>query len=455
MIVTKTAKQKIKNYTRYFNYTVDIYREALSLVNDIVYKEWSNIATIKSTKQRAGFVEDLIHSTKSNKARYSEFDSMFYKFPTYLRRMIINQSIGYVSSFATKSTAWSKYKKGKSHKFQSNHNSFPIFYKKNMSEWVSNGRIKLKLFNGSDWIWFTTPFELIDNTRFSEKVGWLRKNPLLIFKNKRWFLYFPFEKEVSFYAKNFDKPVLGVDLGLNNVAACSVVHSNGTVSYKEFINYAKEKDHLFTLLGHIAKSSSLTKEINKDFCKHTWRKVRNISNEIAHQCSDRIVSIAKQYNCQTIVFEYLKQYKINKNKGSRKHRHKVKYWMHGRIQRFTRYKANGESIRISFVLAKGTSAYAFDGSGETSRLNNKQLAIFATGKLYNSDLSASYNVGARYWIREVFDNFKSFIRNNKVTIIDKNSVIVGRHQQTLASLISLSLVVPFSGNKTDAKLYLS
>ena len=43
MIVTKTAIQKLRNYTRYFDYTLNIYRDALEYVNKIVYAEWENI----------------------------------------------------------------------------------------------------------------------------------------------------------------------------------------------------------------------------------------------------------------------------------------------------------------------------------------------------------------------------------------------------------------------------
>ena len=45
---------------------------------------------------------------------------------------------------------------------------------------------------------------------------------------------------------------------------------------------------------------------------------------------------------------------------------------------------------------------AFDGSGSVTRDDNKHaLATFTTGKQYNCDLSASYNIGARYFIREL------------------------------------------------------
>ena len=38
-MATKTAKQKLRNYSRYLGFTLDIYRDALSFVNKIVYAE--------------------------------------------------------------------------------------------------------------------------------------------------------------------------------------------------------------------------------------------------------------------------------------------------------------------------------------------------------------------------------------------------------------------------------
>jgi hypothetical protein len=102
-------------------------------------------------------------------------------------------------------------------------------------------------------------------------------------------------------------------------------------------------------------------------------------------------------------------------------------------------------------LARGTSQYAYDGSGEIIRVGNKQCAVFMDGKTYNADLSASYNIGARYWIREI-KQFKSLAGNSKVAVEDKSSFTVARHQQTMASLISLNRLTATPSN-TGCALY--
>lgn len=466
MVITKTARQKLRNYTRYLDFTIDVYRSALEYVNNIVYAEWINIEQLPHSKQKINFVEHLIHSTSKNTAIYPDFDKKFYKFPSYFRRMVIAEAIGNVSSYITRYRQWDsknkekialgKKPKNKPPLFQPKCNSFPVFYKGGMSQLLTDKKIALKLYNGSDWIWFIMPFEPVNTSRFPESDGWVRQNPMLVKKDRRWYLHIPFEKKVEFSNKSLTKPVLSVDLGLNHTAVATVVYSNGTVTYKKFLSYEGEKDRLNTLLGRIADKSRQTWLIpeGKRFCKNIWLKVSRITEEIAHQCSHELVQIAKVYNCQAIVFEHLGKLKVPKNfRGAKRLRKKLHYWMQGRIQKYTRYKAHAEGIRFSKVLARGTSQYAYDGSGEVIRVRNKQCAVFMSGKTYNADLSSSYNIGARYWIREI-QELKSLTGNSEVAGMDISSIVVARHQQTLASLISLNRLMAMPSN-TDCALYSS
>ena len=74
------------------------------------------------------------------------------------------------------------------------------------------------------------------------------------------------------------------------------------------------------------------------------------------------------------------------------------YRVLGRIRR----QAHRKGIRNSRICAWNTSRLAFNGSGEIARdIWDHRLCTFQTGKRYNCDLSASYNIGARYFIREI------------------------------------------------------
>jgi putative transposase len=69
------------------------------------------------------------------------------------------------------------------------------------------------------------------------------------------------------------------------------------------------------------------------------------------------------------------------------------------IQNKDEEMAHYVGIRISRINARNTSALAYDGSGKVERVHKKDLATFTTGKVYHADLSASYNIAARYFIR--------------------------------------------------------
>ena len=77
-------------------------------------------------------------------------------------------------------------------------------------------------------------------------------------------------------------------------------------------------------------------------------------------------------------------------------------WRKRDIQKRCGQQAHRKGIRISRICAWNTSRLAFDGSGKIDRdIQDHRLCTFQNGKRYNCDLSASYNIGARYFIREI------------------------------------------------------
>ena len=84
-------------------------------------------------------------------------------------------------------------------------------------------------------------------------------------------------------------------------------------------------------------------------------------------------------------------------------------WKKNTIQKTVKQKAHKNGIRISHICAWWTSKLAYDGSGYVLRgteSGNRSYSIcqFQNGKTYNCDLSATYNIGARYFIREIKQN---------------------------------------------------
>ena len=399
MDITSSYAVEILKDKKIFKATVNIYRAALSYCIEAFNKEWSDITSIKGELNQFCFAERLIHSTKNNMAKY-DFDSQFVKFPSYLRRAVTQAALGAVSSYQSNLQKWkSKGRKGSEPRLQLDRYSMPCFYNKGM--FISSKEddsAYLKLYINNDWVWYKVKL-LHTDVRYLQK-RWKEVEPSTPTLEKRYgkyYLRFAFKQNIELSKESVeDQLVCSVDLGLNSDAVCSIMTSNGTVLARKFINFSSEKDHLYTVLNRIKKQQ---RKLSSQSAKGFWKYATHLNNELAKKISNAITDFAVLYSVDVIVFEYL-DFKGKKVKGSKKQ--KFQLWRKNGIQHYTEHKAHRSGIRISHICARGTSKLAFDGSGKLERNeNNHALATFSSGKQYNCDLSASYNIGARYFIREI------------------------------------------------------
>ena len=354
--------------------------------------------------------------------------------PSYLRRSIISQAIGIVNSYLalcdkyidkkTKALHEGKKFTHKPPRLSYNHYSFPALYKGNMFEnFDIDGTCRIKLFIDNDWKYVDITFDkrALCSSKTFRFDGYTMDSPSLVFKSKRFYLNVPFYKNVEL-SKEQDIAI-GVDLGLTNSAVVSAVMKDGTVIDRLFINQPKEKDHLKYQLDRLNKANRMSGYKNKK--PNIWRKINNLITAIATQTANDIVDFAKKNNAKVIVFEHL-HFKRRKGDKKKKLRSKSQYWTKSRIQEMVKNKAHSMGIRFSRVDARNTSALAFDGSGYVTRNTKGDIATFTTGKIYHADLNASYNIAARYFLRE--------LERAKVPVrIDRTS-------QTLYTLINLAMM---------------
>lgn len=210
----------------------------------------------------------------------------------------------------------------------------------------------------------------------------------------------------------------------------------GTVLKRKFINQTREKDHLTHVLNRLkGKQKQGGKNATN---KALWAKINGLNTFIANDTVHQIVAFAKANKADVIVFEYL-TFKGKRPQGKNNLAARLHLWAVRTIQKKVVEKAHTLGIRVRRVNAKNTSALAFDGSGKVKRdQKNASLCTFSNGKIYNTDLSASYNIGARYFIKEIQKN----------TSVKKWSQMVAkvpslgtRTQCTLSTLISLIAVI--------------
>lgn len=261
--------------------------------------------------------------------------------------------------------------------------------------------VRLKLFANKDWNWVTIQLKHTDVVSIQKHMQNAKMSvPTLEKKNKKWFLRFAFEEQVQLNKTPLDEQkILAVDLGINTDATCSVMNMDGAILAREFINLASDKDQLYHTLNKIKK---VQQKYGSNNTQKLWRYAKFHNEELAKRIANSIVNLAVKLKCSVIVFEYLDT--NGKKHGSKKQI--LQMWKKNTIQKIVEHKAHINSIRVSRICAWNTSKLAFDGSGVVLRgreanLVTYELCKFSNGKIYNCDLSASYNIGARYFIREI------------------------------------------------------
>lgn len=441
----KTVKVKVLDHSSLFDSTLERYCLALEYCLKVCYQELE-LSYDESNLTTQHTIEMLIHATAKNpNPKYADFDVLFHKFPSYLRRACITSSYGKWQSWRSNYQIWEQERRKasienqrffkKAPTFQYEHKEFPVLYKGNMYK-VENDTVSIKIFQRNDWVWQPITLKQVD----LEKRGlsdWTVLNPKLVRKGKKYFLHFAYEKEIKLHKKaESDCRILSVDLGLTNTAVCAVMDCDGTVVARKFIKQAKEKDHFYHLTNQLKKAQHNTFGAR---CPRYWNKIRGIQNQLVNDTAHQILSFAKEHQVDTIVFEYLRFMTMPKGfRGAKRLRFKLHHWCKIAIQNKVEEMAHYEGLRISRVLAKGTSMYAYDGSGKVERTPRKDLCTFQTGKEYHADLNASYNIGARFFIRAIL---KPFSEMKELEIQAKVPVSLVRTEQTLATLISLNQVI--------------
>ena len=186
-----------------------------------------------------------------------------------------------------------------------------------------------------------------------------------------------------------------MDLGINTDAVCTITRADGTVLGRRFINHPSEKDWMYRTLGRIRK---FQREHGSAQSRGRWAYTKRLNIELGKKIAGAIIRYAEENHADVIVFEYLEM----QGKISGEKKQKLHLWRKRDIQKRCEHQAHRKGMRVSRVCAWDTSRLAYDGSGRVSRdPKNHSLCVFQTGKRYNCDLSASYNIGARYFIREL------------------------------------------------------
>ena len=405
--------------------TLDIYRSAVSCLIEIYAQIWDELAVITEPHNRFNTADQLVHTTKKNQARF-DFDLRFPKMPSYLRRAAIQHALGSVSSYKTRMELWKKTdQKGGRPKLVCDNHAMPVFYRDVMyrEDTEEKDGACLKLYDGHDWKWFRVSLSHTD-------MEYLRKNwagkkaaaPVLEKRHRKYFLRFSYTEEVPLTKAPVKEQIIcSVDLGINTDAVCSIMRADGTILGRKFINFSSDKDHLYHVLGRIRR---FQREHSSRQVQSRWDYAKRLNMELSRKIAAEITKYAAEYQADVIVFEYLEM----QGKISGKKKQKLHLCRKRDIQKLCEDRAHRNGIRVSRVSARNTSRLACDGSGAVVRNSeNHSLCTFRTGKQYNCDLSATYNIGARYFIRELLKPLPETERSSleaKVPVVKRRTSCV-------------------------------
>ena len=431
MKITSSYGMKLMGDLNALENSIRIYRDALHFVIPIVDMHWDEVKDFEYSNQRVMYVEKLIHSTANRQACYN-FDEKFPKFPTYLRRAVLNRALGIVSSYRSNLVNWEKDPKGQEPQLSFTHYAYPAYYKKGLFKNFDPVRqtVELKVFKNGDWVFDIYKLKTSDCTYYQTHLTGKKQNvPIIQKKGRRFCATFSYEENVPLIPEESINKICAVDLGLGTDATCSIMDQDGTVYARKFISFSEEHDRLHTQLGRIKRNQKRGSRHNKTL----WRKVSGISQDIADKTVKAILDFGNEHGVDVFVLEYL-DFK-GKNAVKRAH-----FWRYKRIYKVLAQRAHQYGLRIARVNARNTSRLAFDGSGWSKRGREitpetpYALMEFPNGKTYNADLNASYNIGARFFIRHLL---KTVTATQRLALEAKVPQVAKRSTCTLSDLINL------------------
>lgn len=436
--VTTSYKAKILGYNNIFKDTVRIYRRAVAFFADVVNSEW--LAISQENRYRLSFVESLTLATKQHPFPKYNFKANL-EMPAYLRRAAINSALGLVSSYKTNLEIWEKSKKDDNPpRLEVDTNLMPTFYMSNMYKEIDATHVKLKILHQKKWTWLDMQLKKSDIDYFETHCSNMKKScPTLNNIGKEWYLTYAFtEKVTPNKTKLKDTRAIGVDLGINNAATCCAMSYTGAIIGRKVISFPVEKDILKKRIGRKRRAQ-------KNGARSTpkeWALINHSSKEIIHKTVNCVIEFALLCNADVIVLEHLD----TKGKKRGPNSELLNLWPHAQFQEVLELHAKKNGMIVSRVIANGTSSLAFDGSGKVKRGEyyirgekkyNYSICTFTTGKQYNCDLNASYNIAARYFIEEIL---KSLPETERLAVKAKVPQLAKRTTCTLSSLINLNAV---------------
>lgn len=437
--------------------TLAAYRRCVRALSGIILTHWPELGSLPA-KGKCQAIEALFHPTaKRPVVRYEAMSRIFGKMPSYLRRAVIEASYGAVRAFLSNYDHWLDGEIGGKAREAGSRTPrmgvskvFPPLYGGNMllmgtrelpakkprgidkddfvgprkpfkppsakqlaayagkSLSTPPGSVRIKLLDAVGQWGFGPAVVVRGKPKRMQSMGVMALSPTLMQRGAKTWLSCPVELRPPKYSTNdtlvngqtpqTDKTafrVCAIDVGINTAATLAIVESSGTVIARKFLTCGRHNDQRDNLGAAIAVKQKLSGGIRRgeSFCSDLHQRLAGLSLDAARMLASQAAAFAQLHGASLFVIEDLKGWRPKgPSKTQRKRFHR---FQHRALMQCLELKSQELGLRMLSVYARGTSRWAYDGSGKVSRSpNNAQLATFASGKQYNADLNGALNIAA-------------------------------------------------------------
>ena len=268
---------------------------------------------------------------------------------------------------------------------------------------VVNNKIKLSLSKEMKEKYKLDSLNFLINSKLRKLVDFkhLKMIKIRIKNNDEIELNFIYEKEIK-NVNTDNTNIMSIDLGINNIVACTNKDNNKTLlisgkPLKSKNKYYNEKISHLQRINMLAlkdsKKHKNTKRINM-----LYNKRRNYINTYLHKVSKMVIDYAKENGISTIVIGNIEGIKQNMNYNKNFVQIPLQELV-GKIQ----YKAELNNIKVEFIKETYTSGVSFLDNEDIIKENynkNRRLTrgLFVSNKgiKINADINGSLNILKKY-----------------------------------------------------------
>ena len=220
------------------------------------------------------------------------------------------------------------------------------------------------------------------------------------YKNQKIEMYIIYESDEKEKTENTN--IMAIDLGLNNLAACTNKENSNSmlVSGKEIKSknkYINEKiKHYQSIMMKMLKDSKKYKNTKR--IKKLYEYRRRYMETVMHKASREVIKYAKENKCKVIVIGDIKDIKQNMKRNSSF----VQIPLQSLVEKIE-YKAKLEGIEVKKISEAYTSGVSSLDKEEISKENynpkrriHRGLFVSNEGKKINADINGSLNILRKY-----------------------------------------------------------